>query len=56
LSYRDTFLMLADHGVYPKEFAERIANSAALEAQSKGNASRRPPPAPATARQCRCAR
>lgn len=27
LSYRDTFLMLADHGVYPKEFAERIANS-----------------------------
>jgi len=30
LSYRDTFLMLADHGVYPKEFADRIANSAGL--------------------------
>lgn len=30
LSYRDTFLMLADHDVYPKEFAERIANSAGL--------------------------
>src|SRR3990172_7165599 len=30
LSYRDTFLMLADYGVYPKEFADRIANSAGL--------------------------
>lgn len=30
LTYRDTFLMLADLGVYPKEFAERIANSAGL--------------------------
>lgn len=30
LSYRDTFLMLADVGVYPKEFAEEIACSAGL--------------------------
>ena len=30
LTYRDTFLMLADLGVYPKDFAERIANSAGL--------------------------
>ena len=30
LSYRDTFLMLTEHGVYPKEFAERIASSAGL--------------------------
>ena len=28
LKYRDTFLCLADMGVYPKEFAERIAPSA----------------------------
>lgn len=30
LTYRDTFLMLADLGVYPGEFAARIANSAGL--------------------------
>ena len=30
LTYRDTFLKLADHGVYPSEFAERIAASAGL--------------------------
>jgi uncharacterized protein YutE (UPF0331/DUF86 family) len=30
LSYRDTFLMLADLGVYPADFAERIAASAGL--------------------------
>lgn len=30
LSYRDTFLMLADYGVCPKDFAERIAGSAGL--------------------------
>ena len=30
LSYRDTFLMLADLGVCPKEFAEEIARSAGL--------------------------
>lgn len=30
LSYRDTFLRLADLGVYPPDFAERIARSAGL--------------------------
>jgi len=30
LTYRDTFLMLADLGIYPKEFAEEIARSAGL--------------------------
>lgn len=30
LTYRDTFLMLADLGVYPKDFAEEIARSAGL--------------------------
>lgn len=30
LTYRDTFLMLADLGVYPTEFAEQIAPSAGL--------------------------
>ena len=30
LSYRDTFLMLADLGVYPPAFAEQIARSAGL--------------------------
>jgi len=30
LTYRDTFLMLADLGVYSREFAERIAASAGL--------------------------
>ena len=30
LTYRDTFLMLADLGVYPKDFAEQIARSAGL--------------------------
>jgi uncharacterized protein YutE (UPF0331/DUF86 family) len=30
LTYRDTFLKLADHGVYPRDFAERIARSAGL--------------------------
>lgn len=30
LAYRDTFLMLADLGVYPKDFAARIAVSAGL--------------------------
>lgn len=30
LSYRDTFLMLADLGVCPREHAERIARSAGL--------------------------
>jgi uncharacterized protein YutE (UPF0331/DUF86 family) len=30
LTYRDTFLMLAGMGVYPSEFAERIAASAGL--------------------------
>lgn len=30
LRYRDTFLRLADLGVYPREFAERIAPSAGL--------------------------
>jgi len=30
LTYRDTFVMLAPLGVYAKEFAERIANSAGL--------------------------
>lgn len=30
LTYRDTFLMLADLGVYPPEFAEQIAASAGL--------------------------
>lgn len=30
LTYRDTFLMLVDLGVYPKEFAETIAQSAGL--------------------------
>jgi len=30
LTYRDTFLMLADVGVYPREFAEQIARSAGL--------------------------
>ncbi len=30
LTYRDTFLMLADLGVYPKDFAQRIAASAGL--------------------------
>ena len=30
LSYRDTFLRLSDLGVYPKDFAERIAKSAGL--------------------------
>lgn len=30
ISYRDTFLMLSEFGVYPKEFAKSIANSAGL--------------------------
>ncbi|MEZ5616103.1 MAG: DUF86 domain-containing protein [Rhodocyclaceae bacterium] len=30
LTYRETFLRLADPGVYPKDFAERIARSASL--------------------------
>jgi uncharacterized protein YutE (UPF0331/DUF86 family) len=30
LTYRDTFLKVADHGVYDAEFAERIAPSAGL--------------------------
>lgn len=30
LSYRDTFLRLADYGVYPPEFAAQIAPSAGL--------------------------
>jgi uncharacterized protein YutE (UPF0331/DUF86 family) len=30
LTYRETFLRLADLGVYPKEFAEGIARSASL--------------------------
>lgn len=30
IRYRETFLRLADIGVYPKEFAERIAPSAGL--------------------------
>jgi uncharacterized protein YutE (UPF0331/DUF86 family) len=30
LMYRDTFLLLAPLGVYPQEFAERIARSAGL--------------------------
>ena len=30
LTFRDTFLMLADLGVYPNDFAERIARSAGL--------------------------
>ncbi len=30
LTYRDTFLKLADLGVYPREFAESIARSAGL--------------------------
>ena len=30
LSYADTFRRLADHGVYPRDFAERIARSAGL--------------------------
>jgi uncharacterized protein YutE (UPF0331/DUF86 family) len=30
LSYRDTYLMLTDLGVYPADFAERIAASAGL--------------------------
>ncbi|MEF8824416.1 MAG: DUF86 domain-containing protein [Desulfohalobiaceae bacterium] len=30
LSYRDTFLWLAELGVYPRDFAERIAKSAGL--------------------------
>ena len=30
LTYRDTFLLLADLGVYSKDFAERIARSAGL--------------------------
>lgn len=30
LTYRDSFLMLADLGVYPADFAERIAPSAGL--------------------------
>ncbi|MGH7461137.1 MAG: type VII toxin-antitoxin system HepT family RNase toxin [Longimicrobiales bacterium] len=30
LSYRDTFLKLADYGVYPEDFASRIAPSAGL--------------------------
>ncbi|MGH8579295.1 MAG: type VII toxin-antitoxin system HepT family RNase toxin [Gammaproteobacteria bacterium] len=30
LTYRDTFLMLAHLGIYPNEFAERIARSAGL--------------------------
>ncbi len=30
LTYRDTFLRLADLGVYPREFAESIARSASL--------------------------
>lgn len=30
LTYRDTFLRLADLGAYPKEFAQRIAHSASL--------------------------
>lgn len=30
LTYRDTFLLLADLGVYGKDFAQRIAASAAL--------------------------
>jgi uncharacterized protein YutE (UPF0331/DUF86 family) len=30
LTYRDTFLMLADLGVYPRDFAEQIAGSAGL--------------------------
>lgn len=30
ITYRDTFLRLADHGVYPSEFAQRIASSAGL--------------------------
>lgn len=30
LTYRDTFLRLADLGVYPKEFAQCIAHSASL--------------------------
>jgi len=30
LNYRDTFLMLADLGVYPSEFAKQIAASAGL--------------------------
>lgn len=30
LTYRDTFLMLTDMGVYPKKFAEEIARSAGL--------------------------
>lgn len=30
LTYRDTFLRLADYGVYPREFAEGIAPSAGL--------------------------
>ncbi|OHA12760.1 MAG: hypothetical protein A3G49_00810 [Candidatus Sungbacteria bacterium RIFCSPLOWO2_12_FULL_41_11] len=30
LTYRDTFLKLADAGAYPKEFAEKIAPSAGL--------------------------
>ncbi|MDH4201055.1 MAG: DUF86 domain-containing protein [Spirochaetia bacterium] len=30
LAYRDTFLMLAELGIYPKDFAEQIAKSAGL--------------------------
>lgn len=30
LAYRETFLRLADLGVFPKDFAERIARSASL--------------------------
>ena len=30
LTYRDTFLMLADVGVYPRDFAESIAGTAGL--------------------------
>jgi uncharacterized protein YutE (UPF0331/DUF86 family) len=30
LTYRETFLQLADHGIYSREFAERIASSAGL--------------------------
>jgi len=30
LTYRDTFLLLVDTGVYPKAFAEQIARSAGL--------------------------
>lgn len=30
LTYGDTFRKLAEHGIYPREFAERIARSAGL--------------------------